>query len=99
LRWVKSIGILCDVLRDSAEVVPGKQGYSTTPELRRLIVERYFLEEKASNLRIARKAKVSNITVGKHTEMIETYLDREETEALEQISLLFDQEGITGLLI
>lgn len=99
LRWVKSIGILCDIVRDDADIVPLKKGYSTTPELRRLIVERYFLAEKASNLWIARKAKVSNITVGKHTELIEDYLDREETEALEQVALLFDQEGITGLLI
>jgi hypothetical protein len=48
---------------------------------------------------IARQVKISTQTALKHDDWITTYLEREETEARIQIATLFDQEGITGLLL
>lgn len=98
LRWVGAVSYLCEFLMVQASVVDGKEGLSTDPNLRRLIVERHFLRSETSNAQLARKAKMSAITVAKHAEWITTYLEREEDEANKQIALLLDQEGITGFL-
>jgi hypothetical protein len=77
---------------------PGKRGLSTEPTLRRLLVERYFLENSVSTAKLARIAKISNITAAKHDAWITSYLEQEETEARLQIAGVFDQEGVTGLI-
>jgi hypothetical protein len=100
LRWSKAIVALCEILKESADVLrqPGKKGLSTEPVLRRLLVERYFLNQASPIARLARIAKVSPITAAKHDGWIRDYLERERTEAMMQIAALFDQEGVTGFL-
>jgi len=99
-RWGQAIGALCEILKETADVLrqPGKKGLSTEPVLRRLLVERYFLNEATPISRLAKQAKVSPITAAKHDGWIREYLERELTEALMQIAALFDQEGVTGFL-
>ena len=96
-RWGKALDYLCLHLKLDANIV-GKDGLSTEPFLRKLVVERYFLNDPGSIAHLARRAKVSHITATKHANWIQEYLGKEETEAMEQIALLFDQEKITGLI-
>lgn len=96
-RWGKALDYLCLHLKDDANIV-GKDGLSTEPFLRKLVVERYFLNDPSSIAHLARRAKVSHITATKHANWIQGYLEKEETEAMEQVALLFDQEKITGLI-
>lgn len=98
-RWVRAIKALNEYLKEQADVlkVPGKRGLSTEPLLRKLLIERYFIGG-SSAAAIAKVAKLSHITVAKHAAWIEGYLSEQETEAKLQIALLFDQEGITGLI-
>ena len=100
IRWVRAIECVCSHVKQDADIlkVPGKKGLSTTPHLRRLIVERYFLQNGSSIAMLARRAKVSAITAAKHNEWITTYLEEACTEALIQIALLFDEQKITGFL-
>jgi hypothetical protein len=100
-RWSKAIAVICDALKENADVIkqPGKRGLSTEPTLRRLLVERYFLGGGMPTAKLARIAKISTITATKHDEWITSYLEAEETEARIQIATIFDQEGITGLLL
>ena len=99
-RWRDAITRICEHLKETGDVVkaPGKRGLSTEPTLRRLLVERYFLDNGVSTAKLARIAKISNITAAKHDEWITTYLEQEETEARLQIAGVFDQEGVTGLI-
>lgn len=99
-RWTAAVAAICEALKEHADVIkqPGKRGLSTEPTLRRLLVERYFLDNGVSTAKLARLAKISTITATKHDEWITAYLEQEETEARIQIAAIFDQEGITGLL-
>lgn len=103
-RWASAITQLCAILKESGDVLkaPGKRGLSTDPTLRRMIVERFFWQGEGnppSVAALARIARVSPITAAKHAEWIETYLDQEEMEAGLQVQALFDQTGVTGLIL
>jgi hypothetical protein len=100
VRWLKAITNVCEVLKETGDVLrqPGKKGLSTEPRLRRLLVERHFLNDGTSISRLARIAKVSPITAAKHGVWITEYLEQETTEALIQVAAMFDQEGVTGFL-
>lgn len=100
-RWWGAMEALCDLLKDYADVLrtPGKRGLSTDPRLRWMIVEQYFSHGKPLNFaEMGRTAEVDSMTVARHHEWISTYLNTEENRAWEEISLLFDHWGVTGLL-
>ena len=100
-RWWGAMQALCDLLKDYADVLrtPGKRGLSTEPRLRWMIVERYFDHGKPPSFaEMGRVAEVDSMTVARHHEWISTYLATEENRAWAEISAIFDQWGVTGLL-
>jgi hypothetical protein len=102
-RWDIAINKLCHILANDADITktPGKRGLSTEPRLRRMLVERFFLEpdvKPQSIASLARIVKVSPITAAKHDGWVTGYLVEQETEAWTQIQAIFDQTGITGTL-
>lgn len=103
IRWNQAINDLCQIVKESGDVlrVKGKKGLSTDPRLRRLIIERFFRSDATgwSLASIARQAEVTPATASLHTSWIEDYLTQNETDAMLQIDAIFDQTGITGLIV
>lgn len=100
-KWANAIHSLCEVLKESGDVLrqPGRRGLSTEPRLRRLIVERFFVPEHQGSISLlARKGEVSPLTAAKHESWISDYLTQTEGEAWVEIDDIFDQVGITGLI-
>lgn len=100
MRWAKAVADCCLVIKESGDVLkkPGKRGLSTQPDLRRLIVGNWCMRQDYSTTGLAKTCDVSVITARQHIEWITTYLEQVETEAWQQIALVFDQCGITGFI-
>lgn len=100
-RWWRAVEQLCEILKERADILktPGKRGLSTDPRLRWLIVETHFSPAKPpSYAEMGRRAEVDSVTVLRHYEWITSYLNEEEDKAWNEISAIFDQTGVTGLL-
>lgn len=98
LRWVVAVSAICDMLRDSADLlkVKGKRGMSTLPQLRRIVVEHHFTERPQTLGALAERAGVSSITAAKHRAAILEWLEATENEAWAQAQLMLDRAGVTG---
>ena len=98
--WDSAVGAICLTLQTEGEVtkVPGKRGLSTEPRLRRALVEQFVHPTGVSVRQLSLSFDLSQITVAKHSGWIGTFLDQEYQEAMTEVSLLFDQAGVTGFL-
>lgn len=100
-RWDVVVKQMCHILKETGDVIaqPGKRGLSTQPDLRRAIVEGWFMKEEPALARLARRFHISNITVAAHKNWIIDYLAQAETEAWQEIAPILDQAGITGAIL
>ena len=98
--WDRAVATICINLQTEGDVtkVPGKRGLSTEPRLRRALVEKFVQTNGISLRQLAIRFDLSQITVAKHSEWITTFLDQEDRAAMTEVSLLFDQAGVTGFL-
>ncbi len=100
-RWQHAVAETCQLVKESMDLVrvPGKKGLSTHPEMRRAIIEAHYRAEPAPLAALAHVAGVTPITAAKHRAWITEALARIEQEAWVQLDALFDQHGITGMIV
>ena len=98
--WVVIVTEACEILKTAGDITKtaGKRGLSTHPVMRWSLVEQYFTQRFLRAADISRQCKVSLMTVTKHREWINAYLQQSEQEAWIAVDALFDQVCITGAL-
>lgn len=99
--WVHSILVLCDFLQHEAKLskIKGKKGLSTSPYMRRALVEKFFLPRRLLVLAdIAKKADVTEQTVASHNKRIVDYLEDAERKGWRSIDEHLGTAGIVGSL-
>lgn len=97
--WSDAIDRLCEHLKHEAELsrIPGRKGLSTHPQMRRALVERFFIPEKVLILaELAERCGVTPQTVITHKKPIEQYLRITLREALSQVDQILSTLGIVG---
>lgn len=106
-QWLRVVLKLCEHLKEEADITktPGKKGMSTTPELRKFLVERFFLEriEREPALRyslvyIAKKCGVTEKTVGEHRKLIDAYLEEQHDLGWQSMDVLLSEAGLVGFI-
>ncbi len=97
-RWVVAVRETCEILKEVGDVTKtaGKRGLSTHPAMRWSLVEQFYTKRILRAVDVAFDCKVSLMTVTKHREWINAYLEQTEQEAWLAVDALFDQVGITG---
>lgn len=100
-EWVRAILKLCDYLRDEAQLsrVKGKKGLSTSPEMRRALVEKFFVPRRDLVLAdLAVKCGVSEQTVITHRRPIVTFLEKQERAGWRAFDDSLGEAGLVGFL-
>lgn len=101
LQWITACSRISEYLKDRADLMrkPGKRGMSSEPRLRDALVKSFFSPLKPPTLTdLAGIAEIDVQTAAKHRTLILSHLWEEEGEALGEISVIFDQVGVTGFL-
>lgn len=100
--WVHAVLKLCDYLRDEAQLsrVPGKKGLSTSPWLRRALVEKFFVRsgQHMTTDEMAARADVSVSTVITHRRPIVTFLEKADRAGWRAFDESLGAAGIVGNL-
>lgn len=100
-EWSRAIGKLCDHLRDEAELtkIKGKKGLSTSPVMRRALVEKFFIPKRHIVLEdLARVCGVSEQTVVAHRKPILAYLEKAESQGWRALDVDLSEIGIVGFI-
>lgn len=100
-EWLRSVLKLCEYLRDEAVLsrLPGKKGMSVRPELRQMLVEKYFLpERKISPKELALRFNVSQSTILNHQRPIVEFLERQADLGWPAFDEHLAEAGILGFL-
>lgn len=97
-RWASAVKETCEILKGVGDITKtaGKRGLSTHPAMRWALVEQFYTKRAIRVADIARHCRVALMTVTKHREWINTYLEQTEQEAWLAVDAIFDQVGITG---
>ncbi len=97
--WVEAVDRLCVHLKEQAELsrVRGRKGLSTHPQMRRALVERFFVPGKTIIIaELAERCGVTSQTVITHKKPIEEYLADALRDALTQLDQILNTLGIVG---
>lgn len=97
-RWLKALSDMCTIIQLKAELpkIPGKRGLSSQPELRRRVVEEFFVKQGLTLTDLARGIRISYTTAAQHRDWIVEYLEALEAAAWAALAPIFDSAGITG---
>jgi len=99
--WSEAVDRLCEHLKTTAELsrIKGRKGLSTHPQMRRALVERFFIPGKVLILaELAERCGVTPQTVITHKKPIEEHLRITLREALAQVDQILCTLGIVGSL-
>lgn len=99
--WTHAVLKLCDHLRDEAQLsrMPGKKGLSTSPWLRRALVEKFFLPSRDLTIAwMAQRSGLSEQTVIVHRRPILTFLEKAERQGWRDFDSFLGDAGIVGEL-
>lgn len=99
--WARAVMRICAHLKEEAQLskVKGKKGLSTSPELRRALVEKFFLPRQEISLAaLAERCNVTENTLHAHRRPIITYLAKTQEAAWVAIGEVFDESGIVGTI-
>lgn len=97
--WNEAVTRLCAHLKDHAELsrIKGRKGLSTHPQMRRALVERFFVTGKIIILaELAERCNVTPQTVITHKKPIELHLLEQLNAGLGQLDEILSTLGIVG---
>lgn len=100
-EWAVCILYICDHLKNEAELtkVKGKKGLSTSPLLRRALVEKQFLPNRRLVLsELADACHISEQTVHNHRKPIVAFLEKQETDGWRSFDEYLAESGIVGFI-
>ncbi len=97
--WKRAVWKICEYLRDEAQLtkIPGKKGLSTSPQLRELLVQRFFNPKNGMTLEnLAAIGGCTEQTVIAHRRPIITFLQREQDGAWRNLDVSLSESGMVG---
>lgn len=97
--WITAVRCICDHLRDEAHLsrLPGKKGMSTLPDLRFMLVEKFFVPGREfTYASVAKRFNISEQTVFNHRKPVLAYLTQQQRTAWRAIDEALGFAGIVG---
>jgi hypothetical protein len=97
--WFEAIEWLCSHLKEEAELSRkhGRKGLSTHPQMRRALVERFFIQGRMIIIsELAEMCGVTPQTVITHKKPIEAYLTQTLNDALSHLDLILNTLDLVG---